>query len=206
MPRPKLTVDPIFTWLDERGYNLSDRIWNISEATSAQIDALLNEAISSGMQSTTLAKRLEQFLLPGRHLPQTTTPYGTTGSYNARRLARTEITRANSMATKAASIANSFVERMYYNLSNSHVADGDICEEYAAISDANDGYDPASCPVPGADSHPNCMCYLTSKVKSIEDAAAMIRETVDLPADISQWMTEDMRRMLALQILGLAVF
>lgn len=159
---------------------MSDRLWAISEATSQQIDLLLQEAISSGMQSTTLAKRLEQFLLPGRQLPQTTTPYGTSGSYNARRLARTEITRAHSLASKAAAIANPFVERIYYNLSNSHVADaGDPCEYYADESAANDGYDPASCPVPAADSHPNCMCYLTSKNISQADAVAMIRDGIN---------------------------
>lgn len=189
MPPTRSKVSPILSWPDERGYALSDRIWNISEATAAQIDALLQEAISSGMQSTALAKRLEQFLLPGRTLPQTTTPYGTTGSYNARRLARSEITRAHSLATKAAGIANPFVDKMFYNLSNSHVADGDICEEYAALSDSQGGFDPAECPVPEADTHPHCLCFLTSGTMSQEDAIALINDGVN--SDQEAAFTED---------------
>lgn len=172
------TVSPILSWQDQRGYSLSDRIWNVSEATALQIDALLNEAIASGMQATTLAKRLEQFLLPGRTLPQTNTPYGTTGSFNARRLARGEITRAHGLASKAAAIANPLVDRMYYKLSTSHPKP-DICDDYAAQSEANDGFPPGQCPVPGADSHLHCLCYLTSRTIPAEAAIALINDGIE---------------------------
>lgn len=166
-------------WPDTRGYYLSDRVWNSSEATAKQIDMLLEQALAKGTSAVDLAKQLQGFLLPSQRGIMTNTPYGNAGSYAARRLARTEITRAHSMATMAAGVANPFVTKARYNLSKDHVADaGDPCEAFADESDAKGGYDPADVPIPGGDSHPHCMCYITHDVISQEDAIAMIRDGI----------------------------
>lgn len=196
MPPKRPLLTPVLNWLDVRGYALSDRIWNVSQATAAQIDALLEDAVNSGMGALTLSKQLEQFLLPGQHLPRTDKPYGTDASFNAMRLARTEITRSHSLATSEAAKANPFVDRMYYHLSAAHVADaGDPCEEFAAISEANNGYPVNECPQPAADSHPNCICYTTQGVIPIEDAISQIRDNAGFTDNVDVF-TDDTQRSL----------
>lgn len=152
--------------------------------TAQQIDQLLQESIAQGTASLTLSRQLEQFLLPGRALQRTNRPYGTDASYNAMRLSRTEITRGFSVATKAAGMANPFVTRAYYHTSSSH-PEVDICDEFEAESEANDGFEPDACPVPGVDSHPNCLCYVTHGVMGSDDFEALF-EDGDLPADFEE--------------------
>lgn len=177
--------EPILTWEDVRGYNLSDRIWNIGEVTAGQIDLLLQESIAQGTASLTLAKRLEQFLLPGRTLPRTNRPYGTDASFNAMRLARSEITRSFSISTKLAGMLNPFVTRAYYHLSAVHASDpGDSCEAFAEESDANDGFPPDETPMPMVDTHPHCMCYLTHGVMSEDDMLELLDEDGDFTDEI----------------------
>lgn len=157
MPAPNVTIEPILSWRDSRGYTLSDRIWSTFEGTNAQLDSLLSQAIAEGRSAQQLAKDLEQFLLPGRELKRTNVPYGSDASFYGMRLARSEITLANSTATKIAGIANPFVDRIYYNLSGAHKGDpGDPCEEFADTSDSQNGYAPADCPTPVESTHPNC--------------------------------------------------
>lgn len=205
MPAPSTTVSSILDWYDERGYNLSDRIWNVSEATTAQLDLVLQQGIAEGRSAKQLSSDLEQFLLPGRELRRTNTPYGSDGSFYGMRLARTEITRANSVATQIAAIANPFVTRMYYHLSAVHEGGkGDICEEYADESDANDGYTPEECPTPGVDTHPNCMCYTTMGVMSEDDATALIRDDLNAEADANVFTDDSLFDKLIDAIWGLA--
>lgn len=186
----------VLGWLDTRGYKLSDRIWNVSQATAIQINALLEDAVNSGTSSLSLAKQMEQFLLPGRHLPRTDKPYGTDASFNALRLARTEITRSHSLSIQEAGMANPFVERMKYHLSAAHKDDpGDICEEFAAESEANDGFPKDDCPQPAIDSHTFCICYTTSEVIPIEDAISQIRDNIGI-TDNTDYFTDDRKRSM----------
>lgn len=205
MPIPKAPFQPILTWLDSRGYDLSSRIWNVSEQTVANLDLLLEHGIAEGRSAVSLAKDLEQYLLPGRTYTRTNTPYGSDGSYFSMRLARSEITMANSSATKIAGIANPFVDRMYYNLSASHVADaGDPCEEFADYSDANNGYPPEDCPIPVLSTHSNCLCFLTQGTMSPEDAVALIRDDLNAQEDAALFTDDNLFAQLENAIWGLA--
>jgi hypothetical protein len=195
--------EPVLTWIDSRGYNLSDRIWNVSELTASQIDLFLQEGIAQGVSSLTLAKTLEQFLLPGRALPRTDRPYGTDASFNALRLARSEITRAFSVATKTAGMLNPFVDRAYWNLSGSH-PEIDECDGFAEESDANNGYAPEDVPVPGDDSHPQCLCFLTHSTISESDFLDLFDDNGDLPPDVQEALNLfDNWQQLLLLLLGL---
>jgi hypothetical protein len=110
------------------------------------------------------------------------------------RLARTEITRSHSLSIQQAAIENPFVDRMKYHLSAAHVPDaGDPCEDFAAESDANNGFPKDECPVPGADSHPNCICYTTSEVIPIEDAISQIRDNVGILDDVEIFIDDTER-------------
>lgn len=195
--------EPVLRWKDTRGYRLSDRIWNLSELTAGQIDALLAEAVNTGMGSLPLSRRLERFLLPGRELPRTTRPYGTDASFNAMRLARSEITRAHSIATDAAARLNRFVTRMYYKLSAVHKADpGDPCEKHAAESIANDGFPVGRCPLPMVDTHPHCICYVTQGTVSWEEASGMMNEDPALANDLLIFRDDRQSDLLKWAIIG----
>ena len=119
-PNPLAGYDPPHLWVDPNGYQLSDRIWSTAGVTRRKVDAFLEDGIAQGRGALSLSKDLEQFLHPGRQLKRTKTPYGTDASYDAMRLARTEISRAASQAHEIAARANPFVEKLRWKLSPQH--------------------------------------------------------------------------------------
>lgn len=160
-PNPLAQFEHTHEWLDSRGYDLSDRIWQVGNETRRKIDLLMTEQIRNGNSAVNIAKKLEQFLLPGRADIRTKKPYGKDGSFNAMRLARSEITLAHGKAAQVAAGMNPFVDMMRWNLSLSHPRI-DICDDIADKSP----YKVADCPIPVSASHPHCLCYLTSEVTS----------------------------------------
>lgn len=150
--------DPFHTWVDPNGYRLSDRVWRDAIQVRANVDRLLDYHIAQGTGAVRIAGLLEQYLTPAVGQQRTRTPYGTEGSYPARRLARTEITAAAGRATINASIANPFVNGIRWRLSASHPRI-DICDEYARGGpDGNGVYAPSA--VPLYPPHPHCLCSL----------------------------------------------
>ena len=116
--------DPTRSWVDGSPKRLSDRLWLARQWDRDQIDALLKHAIATGEDGLVTAKKLEQFLDPafaplaGRPADRpgqnkaivTEAPgRGGSGSFPARRLARTEITRAHGAGTIAAAEKSPFV-------------------------------------------------------------------------------------------------
>lgn len=185
----------VLDWQDTRGYRLSDRIWQVGETTAARIDALLQDGIVTGRSAVDIADDLAQFLKPARRGVLTATPYpppyGTVGSFDARRLARTELARAHSLATVEAGITNPFVTRARWNLSRSHdpsKCDG-TCDAYYAQDRAQGGFAPTEVPVPVDDSHPQCLCYVTHETGSIPALISVLRDqymaTTAQPAPIT---------------------
>ena len=123
------------------GYRLSDRIWRADGVTRNRIDALLAYHIRQGTAAVDIAKELEQFLLPSRRGVRTKRPYGRWGSYDARRLARTEVTAAHGRAVMASVAANPMTDAIRWALSLSH-PDGIDCNcEDNSIADV-DGLGP----------------------------------------------------------------
>lgn len=139
-------------WLDSRGYVLSDRIWQAGERTRRNIDTLLATGVQNGQSAVEIANLLERYVLPNRAPIRTRTPYGRDGSFDARRLARSEITLAHSRASLVSAGMNPFVQSMNYNLSISHPR-YDICDPIAAGSP----YAIETCPTPVLDTHPHCV-------------------------------------------------
>jgi hypothetical protein len=164
----------VLTWQDARGYTLSDRIWRTGIATRERIDDVLRDGITRGRSAVDIAKDLEQFLNPSRRGVLTKTPYGTSGSFDARRLARSEITRAHALAGHEAALANPFVRRARWHLSASHGAekcDG-TCDAIYARDQAEGGFALDATPLPVVSTHPSCLCYTTYET-------APIAETLD---------------------------
>jgi hypothetical protein len=159
---PRAQYDAPHTWVGPNGYTLSGRIWQTSVNTRVKIDKLLADGIRTGRSARDMANDLEQFLQPNRAAFRTQRPYGQDASADAMRLARSEITRAHSSASLAASQANPFVVSQDWALSASHPK-FDICDGLATIGMTGDrikepypltGY----VPLPVIDSHPHCLC------------------------------------------------
>lgn len=150
----KPEYDPQHEWIGSDNKRLSDRIWDATNDTRRKLDMYLDDAISHGMGSRDMAKELLDFLNPGQNLPRTNKPYGTNASYNAMRLARTEITSAHTRAQHASAMNNAFVETYSVVLSPSHTVE-DICDDIAEggpYPKEDDSY------LPPAATHPQCRC------------------------------------------------
>lgn len=177
--RPFLTYDPAHRFVDPRGYRLSDRIWDTSATTRRKIDQLLAEMIAEGRGSRAMARELEQFLLPGRRIMRTNKPYGTTASFDAMRLSRTDITAAHGRAGLMSAHMNPFVNGVDWVLSGSHPK-VDICDEYAAGSP----YALADAPILPA--HPMDLCHYRWRViGEISDVIDQLREDYRLGSPVA---------------------
>lgn len=162
-------------WVDPNGYTLSDRIWNQKTANLTWIDDQIQEALRNGDDAIDLARKLETGLHPalqpvrtanGRIVDTgakgvlTSTPRGGRGSYSARRLARTEITRAHGQTTDRS--AEALGVEVRWALSNRHPKQ-DICDENARGSSPGRPmgvYSVKECPPYPA--HPHCLCTKTT--------------------------------------------
>jgi len=175
------SYDPFHLFVDQRGYKLSDRVWNNAIDVRTRIDRLLDYHIAQGTSAVDIADLLEDFMTPGAKLIKTNAPYGKEGSYATRRLARTEITAASGRATVNASAANPFVDDIKWQLSASHTRErcsSGICDDNAAGGKDGDGVY-AIDKVPQYPAHPHDMCVLIPVVN--KDSATLVKE---LRADI----------------------
>jgi hypothetical protein len=163
--------------------NLSDRIWRVDRGARDAINNVVMQGIADGDSAWNIAKKLEQFLGAGEDCPRWTSTrlYGrtasdksagdTTGllsgdacdgrgvSYNALRLARTEIQKAHSLATDRVMQSQPWVQMEQTNLSASH-PETDECDDVVSGGDKGDGVYPVGTieyPL-----HPNCFCYKTA--------------------------------------------
>lgn len=152
-----LGYDPFHLFVDANGYTLSDKGWRTALETRRAIDALLDQQIPMGTSAVRIADMLVKYLVPSARGVVTRTPYGTVGSYWARRLARTEITAAAGRSTINMAIANPFVDLVDWVRSLSH-PEMDICDTNAEAGP----YAPTN--VPRYPGHPNCLCTLIARV------------------------------------------
>jgi hypothetical protein len=178
--------DDTRSWIDPNGHTLSDRIWRARRAVRDQIDRVLREAIANGTDALEVADILEQFLNPdyapvrnqfGR-LIRNQKPVivsrapgrGGMGSFSARRLARTELTRAHGQATIMAGRANAFCKGIRWNLSPSH-RDRDACDRIANADDygLGRGVYPVDS-VPPYPNHSHDLCNLSQETEDDIDA------------------------------------
>ena len=144
--------DDTRSWVDPNGYRLSDRVWRARDIDSGAIDQVLRNAIASGDGAVKPVKALSSFLSP-------TSPGG---NYGARRIARTETTRAFGQEAMRSARANPFVVGMKWNKSSSHRG-SDVCDKNAQsrsfqMLGPGEYWHEEIPPYPG---HPLCKCFLT---------------------------------------------
>ncbi|MBL8165427.1 MAG: hypothetical protein JNJ61_25815 [Anaerolineae bacterium] len=201
-PNKLAEYDPMHLWVDPNGYRLSDRIWNTADDTRTAINKLIRDGIQQGWSAEKLAKTLEQFLDPSRAALRTKKPYGRDGSFDAMRLARTEIARAHAQASYMAALTNPYVEGIDWALSPSHPRT-DICDSYATIGMGGgrikEPYTLGAPKLPPA--HPHCLCrvqpYVSATPKEITDKLRAIFQDPDFalyplpvitPAQLDQFL------------------
>lgn len=179
---PLAQYDPMHTWVDPNGYVLSQRIWRAGEATRSKIDRLLTDFIQQGTGSLEMSRVLEQFLLPGRELLRTRKPYGTDASYDAMRLARTEIAHAANQAAAIAAYTNPYVETIDVARSRWGDPTCPICPQHATIGINGERLRPAypksSFRIPPF--HPHCLCRIQSNVGDFDQVNQRLREWSEL--------------------------
>ncbi|MEO1287280.1 MAG: hypothetical protein AAFV93_05895 [Chloroflexota bacterium] len=185
-PNPLQELDPdrqwvpMHRWTDPKGYRLSDRIWRINASrlegvgpnTVTKIDGMINDAFAEGWSALRLSRQLEQFLLPSRANLRTNKPYGVNASYDAMRLARTEIARAANHATAISAYLNPYVDKLDVARSPNGDPTCKICPQHATIgidgSRLRPPYDLTSAVYPVY--HPHCKCHSKPVVRDTPEA------------------------------------
>lgn len=182
-PQLRILIGAADEYLHGDTMNLSGRIWRIDREARDGINAVLLNGIQKGDSAWNIAKELEQFLGAGQDCPRWTSMrlYGrikkdiaagdTTGllsgdacdgsgvSYNALRLARTEIQKIHGLATDRMMAQQPWVREEQIHLSAAH-PETDICDD--VTSGGRDGqgiYEVGEIVLP---LHPNCLCYKTA--------------------------------------------
>jgi len=178
------------------GFTLSQRVWNITEATRAQLDYFVAEGLTTGRSAVKLSGDIQRYLKqPTKRFRRLRNPetgklmlsdpaknyHPGTGVYrssfkNALRLARNEI----NIAYRASDVERRknlpFVLGVQVNLSPAH-PEYDICDELQGLY-------PKEFKFVGW--HPNCLCFTTSKLMSKKDFIAYLNNTSKkLPKPVS---------------------
>jgi len=162
--------------------NLSQRIWRIDRDARDGINDVILQGVANRSSAWDVAQKLEQFLGANQDCPRWTSTrlYGrtkteiaqgdTTGlvsspcdgrgvSYNALRLARTEIQKVHALATDKVLASQPWVEQEQIHLSAAHPEE-DICDDTAHGGQDGQGiYAVGEIELP---LHPNCLCYKTA--------------------------------------------
>lgn len=184
------------------GKSLSKRIWTQIGRQQQGIQGTIEQAIAQKKSAGELAKDLHSYLSPDvKETPD--------ASYYAKRLARTSINHAYTLANREAQARNPFASAMHWQLSPSHYErqvlpfGPDICDEYAAH---DEGLGVGNWPIRNTPlGHPCCLCAQYPVVpQSLKDCAKELRAWLDgadnpkLEEGFGAWKGE-----LALQNMGI---
>jgi hypothetical protein len=186
------------TWED--GLNLSNRIWQLDRYGRQGLGNAINLAVGRGAGAWELAEDVEQFLKPGRDCPRWARERlssltkadiaagdrtglhsgadcsGQGVSYNALRLARTEIQAILNMATVENFRTMPWIEKEQINLSPDHAV-LDTCDDLVNGGENGEGIYPiGEIYLPD---HPHCLCYKTAVLASKEEFTAQLRGWVN---------------------------
>lgn len=141
---------------EENTLQLSARIWRQTELSTGRLQKEIQKGLLRGLSAEELAANVAKSLRPG-------VPGGV--SYNAMRLARTEIQNAFHFTQIRYSREQPWVEGYQWHKSRSH-AHVDVCDSMAGQN--HDGLGRGvykKTTVPGKP-HPHCFCYITSVTAS----------------------------------------
>jgi hypothetical protein len=180
------------------GWRFSDRVWRTGEKWREAIDRIVQDAVARGTDPRKLARDLEKYLQPGvwtAHKQETRRRLKVPAdvSYEAMRLARTEMANAFHEASIMANRAAPSYLGIYWRLSSSHPAP-DVCDDYA--SRGGDGFWPKG--EEPARPHPQCFCVAVPKHEDPEEFVERLRSWTADPQsqpDIERWYQETGREL-----------
>lgn len=172
------------------GRMLSQRIWSATGRLEGNLAEIIQQGVAQKLDALTLAKQLQAYVNPSAACPVSwhtlypDIPFDRHVDYNALRLARTAITHAHWAAEKAAAQRNPLCRGLKWNLSDSHYerqiepSGEDVCDEYARHDEGlGEGVWPIDkLPMP----HPQCLCYRTEVLPTLEEAAEILSSRADL--------------------------
>ena len=211
---PEPAVKRLFAGINERatlamlartrrdGLKISDRVWRTSENARNNVRRIVEDAVARGQDSRKTARQVQQYLQPGvwkAHKLETRRRLGvgTDVSYQAMRLARTEMNNAFHEGMIAANQHSPGYRGIYWRLSAQHVV-RDICTDMAAdLSHGEPGFYPKG--KEPVRPHPNCQCVAISNFENHEQFAERLRgwqRDPGLHPDIEKWYNEDARRFM----------
>lgn len=190
------------------GRMLSRRIWDATGRLEGNIAEIIQQGVAQKMDALTLARSLEAYVNPKAACPVSwhklypDIPFDRKVDYSALRLARTSISHVYWAADKAAAKKNPLCTGLKWHLSDSHyerqvaVAGEDVCDAYARHDEGlGTGVYPVDLiPFP----HPQCLCYRTEVLPTLEESAEMLGKWVrgeaaspEMDASFEKWKREN---------------
>lgn len=166
-----------------QGAIFSDRIWEFDQGTRRMLSQVIGKGIAQGKSAFYLAKDVEPYLIADsdawkRYKRETdeiargVRKRRSQISYEAKRLARTEINVAYKEANYLAADSSPWVRGVRWRLSGSHPV-VDICDMWATQNKYGLGsgvYPPLETPT----DHPNGLCYTTNELVPISELPGIL--------------------------------
>ena len=189
----------------DKGFTISDKLWNQSTLYKQELEEAISCAIQKGTSAITLSKQISKYLLD---FPQLQKDYkerfgkasrAMDCEYRSIRLAASEINMAYRQAENLRWQQMDFVVGYEIKLSNNHTCNGkpfqDICDILA-------GKSPKDFQWTGW--HPLCRCYKIPILKTEEEfwewdgrseaTTASVNEVKDVPDAFKKWINENIQR------------
>ncbi|MEX0975048.1 MAG: hypothetical protein WD024_06870 [Bacillota bacterium] len=207
---PKTEVARLFAPVNERavlavltrtqrdGLKLSDRIWRVGERMRNSVTRIVEDGVARGLDSRKMARQVQQYLQPGQWTQMKLETRRSLGvskdvSYEAMRLARTEMNNAFHEGAILANQENPAYRGVYWRLSSNHPV-ADICDDMARHG--GDGFYPKG--EEPMRPHPQCRCLILpayeEPVEFADRLATWIKDPQSQP-DIEGWY-DDARKTL----------
>lgn len=180
----------------EHGMNLSDKLWDQSQAYREELQDTISAAIERGTDAITLSKQISKYLSDFQAMQRDyKEKYGKASKvqnceYRSIRLARSEINMAYRSAEQQRWRQLDFVVGYEIKMSGSHPVH-DVCDELA-------GKYPKDFVWNGW--HPNCMCYEIPILKTedefySDDDKPSVNEVTDVPDSFKAWCEDNEARI-----------
>lgn len=175
-----------------QGLKVSDRIWQGTQVAQNNLRTLITNGVAEGMDARRLARLVEPWANQSAlslMKPETARRLGVPRSlsYQALRLARTELTNAFREGTYMGNRATPSYKGIYWRLSASHPV-ADICDDLAQ-GEKNDGsgFWPAG-REPNTP-HPNCFCPVIPAHQDLDSLVDDLQAWLQDPTSQPTWET-----------------
>ena len=195
------TVEAYYTRVKD-GLFLSDRIWSKCKKYREDMKVILQTAVTEGQDCVKTAKMLDKYVLKGKktlvdEYPNMIKRIGNRVpqniSYEALRLARTEMTSAYGDGVLASAMINPATIGIQFMLSMAH-PHTDICDEICG--EDNFGLGKGVYPIneaPAYPFHPHCLCIMLTVVQPLDILVGRLKNWIKNPMNdtpLEMWYQE----------------